>query len=298
MSLDKRAASGSVWWMTLATAACLGACGSNTPSATSAGGSGNAQAGSLSGGTGGAGETSGGSGGSMSGSAAGGTRSFGGFPPTIGDPPNDIKLNPCPPPGEQCSIIGIGDSITAGFKSSKGPYLNYITPMIEADGKSLKYVGNAGYPGFTIMPGGGREGISDHVEADIKNFKPHVVTLMIGTNDVDIELDLDNAPARLGGLLDQMLMVDPNLLIIVAKIVPSNHEGRDDKVQRYNSGLPAIVKERQDAGKRVWLVDMHAAFLQNPNWKTELMDSDGLHPIDAGFEVMAAVWYGALKRLD
>jgi lysophospholipase L1-like esterase len=296
--------------MTLVAAVCLGACGNNSPAATPSGSSGNSQAGSLSA-MGGAGASSqGGSGGSMAGGSTaggstaggstggGGAKSFGGFPPQIGDPPNDIKLNSCPPPGMQCSIMALGDSITAGFKSSKGPYLNYIQPLIEADGKSLKYTGNAGYPGFTIMPGGGREGISDHVEADIKNFKPNVVTLMIGTNDVDIELDLDNAPARLGGLLDKMLMVDPNLLIIVAKIVPSNHEDRDDLVQRFNSGLPAIVKERQDAGKRVWLVDMHAAFLTNPNWKTELMDADGLHPIDAGFELMAAVWYDALKRLD
>jgi lysophospholipase L1-like esterase len=195
--------------------------------------------------------------------------------------------------------MALGDSITAGAKSDKGPYVNYIAPLIKADGKSLTYSGNAGYSGYTIMPGGGRAGISDVVIQNMKDFKPAVITLMIGTNDVALQLDLDNAPARLGQLLDRMTAFDPKVLIIVAKIVPQNlGAGSDERVQRYNAGLPAIVKARQDAGKRIWLVDMHAAFLANSNWQTQLMDSDGLHPIDAGFDVMAGVWYAALKRLD
>lgn len=62
--------------------------------------------------------------------------------------------------------------------------------------------------------------------------------------------------------------------------------------------FPASVKERQDAGKRVWSVDMFAPFTVDPNGREDLLDPDVLHPNDKGYELIANVWFSALKQLD
>lgn len=43
---------------------------------------------------------------------------------------------------------------------------------------------------------------------------------MIGTNDIAQNPDLPNAPKRLGGLIDKLVMHAPDALIVVATITP------------------------------------------------------------------------------
>jgi lysophospholipase L1-like esterase len=127
-------------------------------------------------------------------------------------------------------------------------------------------------------------------------FHPNIITLMIGTNDVDTNADLPNAPMRLGGLLDTIIATDPTVLIVLAQIVPTTDDGENVNVKAYNDAMPALVKTRTDAGKHVVLVDMYDAFLANANYKAQYM-SDKLHPRDAGYSEMADVWYAAIGPL-
>src|SRR6185437_15339021 len=82
---------------------------------------------------------------------------------------------------------------------------------------------NEGHAGYTIDddPADGRMGIQPLAKSAIQTYHPHIVTLMIGTNDVDVQVDLANAPARLGTLLDTILAADPKLLLVVAQITPT-----------------------------------------------------------------------------
>jgi lysophospholipase L1-like esterase len=158
-----------------------------------------------------------------------------------------------------------------------------------------------GHSGWTIADGGGRDGLYDMIEGWLMNAQPggalpHIVTLMIGTNDVDIQLDLANAPMRLGLLLDRIAMYAPNALTVVAQIVPTTDDTTNARVQTYNAAIPGLVKQRADAGKHIISVDMYGALTQNANYKTEYM-GDKLHPKQAGLEVMAQVWYDAIGPL-
>jgi hypothetical protein len=60
--------------------------------------------------------------------------------------------------------------------------------------------------------------------------------------------------------------------------------------------MPQLVKARADAGKHVIMVDMYGAFTKNNDYKTAYMQ-DELHPKDAGYVVMAGVWYDAIGSL-
>jgi lysophospholipase L1-like esterase len=278
-------------------------------------GGGNSSAGATAmAGTGGVGGASAGAGGAAGG-GAGGTAGSGGAAGASGaaGAGGQAPYNPCPATGV-CKIMPLGDSITDGVGSSHGgSYRVELFHLANVNNKALTFVGShesgpntvddkpfpkkqEGHSGWTIDDGGGREGLYPEIENWIKADVPHIVTLMIGTNDVNINLDLQNAPMRLGLLLDRIAMHAPNALIVLAQMVPTTNDTTNQRVQTYNDAMPALVKARADAGKHIVLVDMYGAYTANPNYKTELMD-DELHPKDAGFVVMANVWWEEIGSL-
>ena len=268
------------------------------------GGSGGASAGGGTGGTGGTGGASGGAsgtGGASGASAAGGS---GGAAP----------YNPCPTNGDPCRVIPLGDSITWGAGSTNlQSYRAELFHLSLMNNKKLTFVGSSqdgpdmvdgvafpkhheGHSGWTIDDGGGRMGLYPQVQAWLTNTPPDIVTLMIGTNDVDIKLDPDNAPMRLGLLLDRISMFAPSALIVVAQIVPTKDDTENVRTMAYNNAILGIVKTRTDAGKHIAVADMYGAFTKNPTYKDDYM-TDNLHPKDAGYTVMANTWYAAIGSL-
>lgn len=207
----------------------------------------------------------------------------------------------------------LGDSITEGVGSSGGGYRVELFRLAITNSKRITFVGrnsngpatvagqpfpknHEGYGGYTIdtASAAGRMGISPLVDAGISAGNPHIILLMIGTNDVNNTIDLPNAPTRLGALLDKMTADAPDALVVVAKLTPTADAATDVRVVTYNDALPALVTARVAAGKHILLVDMHAVVAANPNYKTALMH-DGLHPNDAGYVLMAQTWYNAIK---
>jgi GDSL-like Lipase/Acylhydrolase family len=233
------------------------------------------------------------------------------------DAPTDTApaYNPCPPRGMPCVIMPVGDSITAGFLSpGSGSYRVPLFQLARANMQSITFVGSAadgpamvdgvpfprnheGHSGFNIDATQGRQGVSPLFPGAITTFKPHIVLLMIGTNDVDT--GETTIPARLGNLMDSILGADPKLLLVVAQIVPQQvaiPDRLNGLVQAFNAEMPALVKTRADAGKHVVLVDMYQAFTSNPNFSTAYM-ADRIHPNGTGDAVMANTWYAAIREL-
>jgi lysophospholipase L1-like esterase len=227
-------------------------------------------------------------------------------------PAADGAYDPCPHV-EPCRVMPLGDSITAGFGSTKnGSYRVELFRKAHQAGQNLTFVGtmrggpatvdgvpfptaNEGHGGYTIDNSARTRGISPLVVDAMKRFRPHVVTLMIGTNDISNYLDLPHAPARLGALIDTIVATDPKVLLVVAKIIPIALGNVDPKVVAYNAGIPKVVAARAAAGAHVLLVDMHGAFTKNPRYPKEYM-FDYVHPKDPGYAVMGDVWYDALSH--
>jgi lysophospholipase L1-like esterase len=235
----------------------------------------------------------------------------------VSDVPADgpAGFEPCPPAGTPCKIMPLGDSITDGMGSSGGGYRVELFKQSITDSRGITFVGrklngpetvtvggqskpfprnHEGYSGYTIDTGGGRTGISTLVDQAITTNPPHIVLLMVGTNDVNINLDLANAATRLGALLDRIMKDAPNALLVVAKLVPTTNDTTNARVRTYNDAIPGLVQSRAAAGKHIIMVDMYAAFTANSSYKTALMN-DELHPKDAGYAVMAQTWYTAIK---
>jgi lysophospholipase L1-like esterase len=247
--------------------------------ANTGGSSGSAAAGTGAAGAGGTGGATAGSGG---GSGSGGAQAYA----------------PCPGNGEPCKILPLGDSITFGLGYSGGYRVELFSKALAAD-QEITFVGsvmngpsmvdgvsfprnNEGHSGWKI------DQLLSLIPAPALSDEPHIILLMIGTNDVAQNDDLSNAPERLDGLLGELIAEVPDALIVVAQITPLSFGGSG--VMAYNAALPAIVEARAEAGEHVMLVDM------NTDFPTSLL-GDGVHPNQMGYERMAEVWYDAIGGL-
>ena len=229
-----------------------------------------------------------------------------------------VAYDPCPTNGDACRIMPLGDSITDGCCggntiSMGASYRLELFRLAVAQHKSITFVGShssgpdtidgvpfpkkqEGHPGWTIADGGGRMGLQQQIVGWLAATPPDIVTLMIGTNDVDIQLDLANAPKRLGVLIDSITTAVPKALVVVAQIVPTTNDAENVRVQTFNAAIPGVVKTFADAGKHVTTVDMYGAFTKNASFKTAFL-ANPLHPTDAGYAAMATTWWNAIGGL-
>jgi lysophospholipase L1-like esterase len=187
-------------------------------------------------------------------------------------------------------IMPLGDSITYGTNSSNGG--GYRTPLwndLVSQGANVDFVGsqqsgpensdldNEGHPGWRI------DQISANIVTWLAIYQPQIILLHIGTNDILQNYDVADAPIRLSRLIHQITTTLPSATLLVAQIIPINTSS-NSQVQTYNSAIPGIV---QMAGSNVHMVDMYDAV-------SPTLLPDNIHPSDAGYGLMANVWYAAL----
>jgi lysophospholipase L1-like esterase len=222
---------------------------------------------------------------------------------------------PCPTTaGTACAVLPLGDSITEGYlpTGGLGGYRVELFSQAVLAGKNITFVGSLtstnapntvqnrtfpkkheGHDGYTIDTGTGTSGISGSItDQAIANYHPSIVLLMIGTNDVNGNIDVANAPTRLGKLIDEITTDSPTALLVVASIIPIA-SGNNSKAMAYNAAIPGLVSTRAGAGKHVIFVDNYAAFVRDPNYQTSEM-SNYLHPNTAGYAILGDSFYSAI----
>ncbi len=219
---------------------------------------------------------------------------------------------PCPTTaGTACAVLPLGDSITEGCCTAPmGGYRIELFRQAVLASKNLTFVGTVtngpetvqnktfpkrheGHGGYTIA-GGGQGALAGTItDKAISTHHPNIVLLMIGTNDINGNINVSSAPTRLGQLIDEIVADAPAALVVVATIIPTRDNNVNQKVQTYNAAIPGLVATRAAAGKHVVFLDNYAAFAKDPNYGTALM-ADGLHPNDAGYVVLGRAFYGAI----
>lgn len=194
--------------------------------------------------------------------------------------------------GLNLRILPLGDSITYGFQSSDGNgYRQYLLTLLA--GNNVNFIGSvqAG-----TMTNNNNEGHSGAIIDQIASYaylslpeRPNVVLLMAGTNDMNNDVDPDNAAARLGALIDEIFAACPDTVVIVAQIIPAANPDTFARLVTYNARISLLVNQQQTAGKHVIKAWM-------PLTTDDLID--GLHPTDMGYSKMADGWLDALVRAN
>ncbi|WP_327287596.1 ricin-type beta-trefoil lectin domain protein [Streptomyces sp. NBC_01198] len=194
------------------------------------------------------------------------------------------------------SVMPLGDSITWGVGSSTGNgYRGPLHNELVADGHPTDFVGtlrngtmsdpdNEGHSGYRI------DQIAALADASLARYRPNVVTLEIGTNDLNGNYQVSTATARLKSLVDQITADVPDATVLLASLIVSTSSGEEQHRAAYNQAIPGIVQSEQAAGKHVGYVDMSAL--------TSADLSDSLHPNDGGYQKMADAFHRGVQAAD
>ncbi|WP_410623625.1 ricin-type beta-trefoil lectin domain protein [Amycolatopsis sp. cmx-8-4] len=193
-------------------------------------------------------------------------------------------------------VLPLGDSITWGIGSSTGnSYRAFLSDQLRAEGHAVDMVGsgrngtmadpdNEGHSGWRIDQ---IAGIADYTLA---RYRPNVVTLEIGTNDLGQQYQVPTAPDRLHALIDQITRDAPDATVLVGSLVVSTSSTEEPLRGPFNAAIPGIVQQEQAAGRHVRYVDMSALNTADL--------SDALHPNDNGYRKMADAFNAGIQAAD
>jgi lysophospholipase L1-like esterase/pimeloyl-ACP methyl ester carboxylesterase len=185
-------------------------------------------------------------------------------------------------------IVTMGDSITAGFGTVDKTWYAYPAQLQRMLGSDW-VVGNFGLDGTTLL----NEGTLPYIKQDrfghARDFKPDVVVIMLGTNDT-LPQNWKLKSQFVEDYKDLIRQVreftpQPRILICHPPSISRGEDGQNE--QRLLEVIPLIDEVAAQTGVEV--IDVHSAF----NSRADLLD-EGLHPNNAGAEIIAAKVYEGL----
>ncbi|KAF5335722.1 hypothetical protein D9611_009621 [Ephemerocybe angulata] len=203
--------------------------------------------------------------------------------------------------GRVCRIMPLGASITYGVGSSDwNGYRAKLYLALQKDGNTVNMVGNnpsvngtfktdpdtEGWPGYII------DQVADKMRQSMPKNRPNIATILVGTNDMTGNIDVANAPKRLGKLIDDLLAFPPLTLVIVSSLPPNRNPDFDKRIKAYNAALPAVVQQRANAGRSVMYADCGGLVAVGD------LNSDGTHPKDAAYGRIAQCFYDAIVAAE
>ncbi|MFE5853615.1 phosphatidylinositol-specific phospholipase C domain-containing protein [Streptomyces sp. NPDC056500] len=202
-----------------------------------------------------------------------------------------------PPPRAKVvrmAVMPLGDSITLGVGSNtRTGYRPALAAALGKEATTLEFVGSqVDADGVTRHEGHSGWRI-DQLQAEIETWlaaaKPNIVTLHIGTNDMNRNYQVATAPQRLGTLIDQIHTASPDTAVVVASLVPATDPAVQARVNTYNAAIPGIVSSRAALGYKIAQVSMGGLTNADLN--------DNLHPNNAGYTKMANAFLGGVREI-
>ncbi|EEY19128.1 FG-GAP repeat domain-containing protein [Verticillium alfalfae VaMs.102] len=191
-------------------------------------------------------------------------------------------------------IMPLGDSITKGSGSSdNNGYRNRLRQKLTTQGTDTEIsVDMIGSMWHGTMADNDHEGHSGEYLRQIRTYlqrsiqaRPNVVLVHAGTNNMDKEVDLGEAPALIEGIIDDLLQGSPNTVVLVAPVIWANDARMNANTDRFNKQLTTLIASKQKAGEHVLAVPITIG-------AGDL--SDRKHPNNAGYGKMADAWFNAI----
>jgi lysophospholipase L1-like esterase len=192
----------------------------------------------------------------------------------------------------------LGDSITG----SPGCWRALLWNRLQTTGfTNIDFVGTLPPQGCGVAYDGDNEGHGGFLATNIANQNqlpgwlsathPDIVMMHLGTNDVWSNIAPATILAAFSTLVDQMRASNPNMRILVAKIIPVNPPSCTDCAQRtvnFNNAIPAWASGKSTSASPITVVDQWTGF------NTATDTGDGVHPNDAGNVKISDRWYPSL----
>ncbi|MEO5914293.1 MAG: SGNH/GDSL hydrolase family protein [Luteolibacter sp.] len=217
--------------------------------------------------------------------------------------------------GQTAKIMPLGDSITRGTNdinypngSIPGGYRRGLGERLAAAGHRYDFVGNNtdnAYPGMDPDHNGNNGFRTDQMLAGLSGWlavDPDTVLLHAGSNDILQNVPVATAINNLSSLITTITS-DTARRLYVATIIPitQDWQGRtaaylNGNANTYNAQVRTLVQQYANQGRNVFLVEMNGSIvLTNPNPALNFYQpGDGIHPGQAGYNQMGAIWFNAI----
>jgi lysophospholipase L1-like esterase len=204
--------------------------------------------------------------------------------------------------GESVKIMPLGDSITAGIPGTVGYreklYLDLINSGFNVDFVGSQSAGSGfdadheGHGGQTALDFNSQlNGPTDYL---LTANQPDVILYHIGTNDL-VGSDVASYALAANETLRIIYEYDPDITVILAKIILTTESARNTRTHNYNLLLEEYAQYWSDNGYSIIVVDMENALVPAVYPEGDLVDL--VHPTAAGYEKMADAWYDALDDI-
>jgi len=186
--------------------------------------------------------------------------------------------------------IAFGDSITYGVLSrtwfpDKG-YVPRLEHLLRIHFSAAKVL-NRGIPGEQTLEGLAR------IETVLTQDKSKHLLLMEGTNDMTGGIPSETAAFNIEEMIKKCIQF--GVYPLTATIIPRSdilwHLGIRNRTLLFNKLLEKIVPSNS-----LPLVDQYGIFMDYPDGYLSLF-SDGAHPNELGYELMAEAWFESIKKI-
>ncbi len=218
-------------------------------------------------------------------------------PPPV--PPRDAVAPPAALGANR--FVAFGDSITYGTLSSFDGLFVYDVPaqsypvrlrlaLNTYHAPQTFTVVNAGVPGEGALEGARR------IQSVITENHPQGLLLLEGINDLANIQSVATTATQLARIID--VARQNNVTVLVAtmpqtyEVTFPNGEFRDNAallVPQYNAEVQRIASSRLN----VYVVDLYRAF----GTRRDLIGGDGLHPTEAGYQLMATTFLSSIEAV-
>jgi lysophospholipase L1-like esterase len=210
------------------------------------------------------------------------------------------------------SIVTIGDSITQADthwtvqehkNTIQGGWVTRLGNLLEEDFPDEYKVVNKGINGDTAL------GVLSRLEKDVILLQPDIIIIGIGTNDIFGNLSVipDSTPdfykTAMTRIFDKLQMDLPNTPVFVIGMTTvlrkyahmrfGNFLPSQEVLQTVFNNYNNVLKELAQNFK-LFYVDIPSQWPGNVerSWK---FYADGIHPNDAGYDLMAEILFGTLR---
>jgi len=184
-----------------------------------------------------------------------------------GGGPEEDRLENRDPGGNDLNVVvAFGDSLTRGSECACDPYPRRLAALV---GKTVLNTG--------VSASRAIQNVSRTQEA-IDKYHPAFMLILYGINDLIASAEVDSVVAALGQMLD---VCEANQVVPVLATYPQPigaHLGFAERALFLNEGIRQLAKARG-----LFCVDLEREF----DAEAALYEADGLHPNDAGTQLMA-----------
>ncbi|KAK6212365.1 hypothetical protein LQW54_005318 [Pestalotiopsis sp. IQ-011] len=210
--------------------------------------------------------------------------------------------------GVPLRIMTLGASVCRGDVSNGT--LGFRKPLrdkLVANGNMVNMVGSVRVGEFldndVEAHGGNRvDQVHDWASYSVPLTKPNLFLINVGSNDCLQKWDTPNYHVRLNDFVSFLLEQSPNGTVVLSTLLTNTVPGTEPCIFDINEQIRSLYARMREQGMRVVMAEMHDQFvpegdtLERPHPGN--ITPDGTHPDDAGYAMMAKIFYQTILEAD